>query len=67
MAQSGFGGIDMITRANGRFDFGAVRIAIGEALRRLHSAVLRETIPNTMAELLRLLDQPESGRNNGAK
>jgi hypothetical protein len=57
----------MITRANGRFDFGAVRIAIGEALGTLHFAVLRETIPDAMAELLRLLDRPESGRNNRAK
>lgn len=61
------GGIKMTVRANGRFDFGAVRVAIGEALRGLHSAILRESIPDTMAELLRLLDRPESSWNNRAK
>jgi hypothetical protein len=35
----------------------AVRTAIGSELRRLYSDVLREEIPDRMAELLRRLDQ----------
>jgi len=36
---------------------------IGAELRRLHSNVLREPIPDRMAELLRQLDQPESSQD----
>ena len=43
----------------------AVLTAIGAELRRLHSDVLREPIPDRMAELLRQLNQPpESGDDN---
>ncbi len=38
-------------------DFEAVRTAIGTALRSLHSNVLREPLPDRIAELLRQLDQ----------
>jgi hypothetical protein len=38
-------------------DLGAVRAAIGGELRRLYSDVLREEIPDRMAELIRQLDQ----------
>jgi Anti-sigma factor NepR len=38
-------------------DLRAVRTAIGGELRRLYSDVLREEIPERMAELLRRLDQ----------
>jgi hypothetical protein len=45
------------TRPNAGFDLKAVRTGIGAALRTLHSDVLREEVPNRMAELLRQLDQ----------
>ena len=35
----------------------AVRTGIGAALRTLHSDVLREEVPNRIAELLKRLDQ----------
>jgi len=35
----------------------AVRMAIGQALRTLHSDMLREKVPDRIAELLRQLDQ----------
>jgi hypothetical protein len=38
-------------------DMREVRTAIGDELRRLYSDVLREEIPDRMAELLRRLDQ----------
>jgi len=38
-------------------DLKAVHIGIGTALRTLHSGVLREEIPDRIAELLRQLDQ----------
>jgi hypothetical protein len=38
-------------------DLKAVRTGIGTALRALYSEVLREEIPDRMAELLRQLDQ----------
>jgi len=38
-------------------DLKAVRTGIGTALRTLHSGVLREEIPDRIAELLRQLDQ----------
>jgi hypothetical protein len=48
----------MARRPNVRSAFEAVRTAIGAELRRLHSNVLREPIPDRMAELLRQLDRP---------
>lgn len=51
-------------RPGADFDFDAVRIAIGAALRTKYSDVLREPIPDKMAELLRQLDQPpETGQD----
>jgi hypothetical protein len=38
-------------------DLNAVRTGIGAELRRLHSDVLREEIPDRMAELIKQLDQ----------
>ena len=38
-------------------DLKAVRSSIGEALRTLYSDVLREEVPDRIAELLRQLDQ----------
>jgi hypothetical protein len=40
------------------FDLKAALTAIGAELRTLYSDVLREPIPDRMAELLRQLDQP---------
>jgi hypothetical protein len=37
-------------------DLRAIRAAIGAELRRLHSDLLREEIPDRMAELIRQLD-----------
>ena len=42
-------------------DSEAVRIGVGTALRTLHSDVLREEVPDRIAELLRQLDQQEAG------
>ncbi len=54
--------VGMGRRPKPRFDFEAVRTAIGAALRTHYSEVLREPIPDRMAELLKQLDQPpESG------
>jgi hypothetical protein len=39
-------------------DLKAACTGIGAALRTLHSDVLREEVPDRMAELLRQLDQP---------
>jgi Anti-sigma factor NepR len=41
-------------------DLKAVRTGIGAELRTLHSDVLREEIPDDIAELLRQLDQQPS-------
>jgi hypothetical protein len=41
-----------------RADFKAVRTGIGAALRTVHSDVLREEVPDTIAELSRQLDRP---------
>jgi Anti-sigma factor NepR len=38
-------------------DLKAIRTAIGAELRRLYSNMLREEIPDRMAELIRQLDQ----------
>ena len=54
----------MARQPNVRSAFNAVRIAIGAELARLFSNVLREPIPDGMAELLRQLDKPiENGRD----
>jgi Anti-sigma factor NepR len=46
-------------------DLNAVGTGIGAELRMLHSDLLREEIPDRMAELLKRLDQlNEAGRNN---
>jgi hypothetical protein len=45
------------TRSNAGFDLKAVRTGIGAALRTVHSDVLREEVPDGMAELLKQLDQ----------
>ena len=45
------------TRPNAVFDLKAVRTGIGAALRTLHSDVLREEVPDRIAELLKRLDQ----------
>ena len=48
------------TRPNGfdlEADLKAVRTGLGAALRTLHSDVLREEVPERMAELLRQFDQ----------
>jgi hypothetical protein len=42
-------------------DLKAIHTGIGTALRTLHSGVLREEIPDRIAELLRQLDQQPSG------
>jgi hypothetical protein len=42
-------------RAGSQFD--SVRAGIGSALRLLHSDVLREPLPDRIAELLRQLDE----------
>ena len=39
------------------FDLKAVRTGIGAAIRTIHSDVLREEVPDRIAELLRQLDQ----------
>jgi Anti-sigma factor NepR len=50
------------TRPNGfdlEADLKAVRTGLGAALRTLHSDVLRDEVPDRVAELLRQLDQQE--------
>jgi len=47
--------------------FEVVRAAIGTALRTHYSEVLREPIPDRMAELLRQLDQPPKGSQDADK
>jgi hypothetical protein len=46
-------------RPNAGSDLEAVRTGIGAAIRTIHSDVLREKVPDRIAELLRQLDQPE--------
>ena len=48
---------DGIGRHGTRADLKAVRTGVGAALRTLHSDVLREEVPDRIAELLRQLDQ----------
>jgi len=45
------------TRSSAGVDLKVVRTGIGVALRTLHSEVLREKVPDRMAELLSQLDQ----------
>jgi hypothetical protein len=45
------------TRPDDGFDLKAVRTGIGAALRTLHSDVLRDEVPDRVAESLRQLDQ----------
>jgi len=45
------------TRPDAGFDLKAVRTGIGAAIRTIHSDVLREEVPDRIAELLRQLDQ----------
>jgi hypothetical protein len=45
------------TRPHAGFDLKPVRAGIGAALRTLHSDVLREEVPDRIAELLKRLDQ----------
>jgi hypothetical protein len=47
------------TRPGAEFDLKAVRVGIGTAMRTIHSDVLREEIPDRIAELLRQLDVPK--------
>ena len=46
------------TRPDAGFDLKAVRTGIGAALRTLHSDVLREEVPDRIAELLGQLNRP---------
>jgi hypothetical protein len=61
---SGMALVGMGRRPRADSNFEAVRAAIGTALRSLHFDVLREPLPDRIAELLRQLDQPtESSRD----
>jgi hypothetical protein len=44
-------------RPDANVDLDAVRAGIGTALRVVHSGVLREEVPDRIAELLKQLDQ----------
>ena len=56
--------VGMGRRPRADSNFEAVRAAIGTALRSFHSDVLREPLPDRIAELIRQLDQPtESSRD----
>ena len=48
------------TRPDADFDLDAVRTGIGTALRTHHSGVLREELPDRIAELLRQLEQQKA-------
>ena len=52
--------VGMSRRPESGIDFEAVRTAIGAALRTRYSEILREPIPDRMAELLRELDRPQA-------
>jgi Anti-sigma factor NepR len=49
--------VDLETPPNAASDWKAVRTSIGAELRTLHAELLREGVPDRMAELLRQLDQ----------
>jgi hypothetical protein len=55
--------VGMAGRSNAGADLKAVRTGIGAAPQTLLSDVLREPIPDRMAELLKQLDQPSSQRS----
>jgi hypothetical protein len=56
--------VGMAGRRNAIHDLEAMRTAIGAALRTLYPHLLRESVPDRMAELLRQLDQPtKSGQD----
>jgi hypothetical protein len=48
------------TRPDASLDLKSVRTGVGAGLRTLHSDVLREEVPDRMAELLRQLDEPSA-------
>jgi len=52
-----------VTRPDAGFDLKAVRTGIGAAIRTIHSDVLREDVPDRIAELLRQLDQQSDSGN----
>ena len=54
----------MARRHNARSPFETVRAAIGAELKRLHSDVLHEPIPDAMCELLSQLDHPPTSGQN---
>ena len=49
------------TRPDANADLGAVRAGIGTALRVIHSGVLREEVPDRIAELLEQLEHQDAG------
>jgi hypothetical protein len=49
--------VGMQRRPRARSHFDSVRTGIGSALRSLHSDMLREPLPDRIAELLRQLDE----------
>jgi hypothetical protein len=49
--------VGMVRRPRARSHFDSVRAGIGIAIRSLHSDVLREPLPDRIAELLRQLDE----------
>ncbi len=51
------------TRPNASLDLKAVRAGIGAALQTLHSDVLREEVPDRIAELLCQLDRQKDADN----
>ena len=55
--ESGMTLVGMGRRPSARSPFDSVRAGIGSALRSLHSDVLREPLPDRIAELLRQLDE----------
>jgi hypothetical protein len=49
--------LDMTHRPNAHAHLDSMRAGIGSLLRSLHSDVLREPLPDRMAQLLRQLDE----------
>ena len=49
------------TRPDPNIDLGALRAGIGTALRVIHSGVLREEVPDRIAELLEQLEHQDAG------
>lgn len=52
-------------RPNAEVDLKAVRTGISAAIRMFHSGVLREEVPDRIAELLRQLDQQKAAESAG--